>query len=540
MSEIPASPVEESPGSGVGRAGTIMVASLLLSRVLGLVRDSVISGYYGRSEFTDAYNLAFQIPDILFMLVSGGALSSAFIPVFSEYWHTDRRQEAWKVFSTVLTIMSTVVLLFISVCFVLAVPLTKLVAAGKLTMNPELIPLIARMSQILLPAQFAFFIGGLMMGTLYARKVFSIPGLGPNIYNIGIIFGASVIGHFFGKGVEGICWGATIGAILGNLVVPFVVIRRMGMEFTPSFDTSHEGVRKVFRLMLPVILGLSLPSVFSMIIRYFGSFYPDGTNSTLDYANKLMQAPLGIFGQSLALAVFPVFTQFFTQGRMDLFRKQLDSTMRTVMYLTVPASVLMAMLAPQIVSAFFRHGAFKIEDVPPVALCLRFFCIGIWAWCLHPVIMRAFYSIQDTKTPVIIGTVTTGIFVLIILALRGSMGYLALPLAGSIAPMIMVLMMAVVLTPRIGGIDIKGLAVTLGKAFVGSLSVVAVGLVVANSSLGSLEQGKVPTLLITLGAFLISMWGYYFITKALGMPESAYVERAMGKISRKLEAGSRK
>ena len=125
-----------------------------------------------------------------------------------------------------------------------------------------------------------------------------------------------------------------------------------------------------------------------------------------------------------------------------------------------------------------------------------------------------------------------------ILALRGSMGYLALPLAGSIAPMIMVLMMAVVLTPRIGGIDIKGLALTLGKAFVGSLSVVVVGFAVANSSLGSLEQGKIPTLLITLGAFLVSMWGYYFITKALGMPESAYVERAMGKISRKMRVSS--
>ena len=150
--------------------------------------------------------------------------------------------------------------------------------------------------------------------------------------------------------------------------------------------------------------------------------------------------------------------------------------------------------------------------------------------------MRAFYSIQDTKTPVIIGTVTTGIFILLILALRGSMGYLALPLAGSIAPMLMVVMMAMVLTPRIGGIDIKGLAITLGKAFVGSLSVVVVGVLVASTSLGSLDQGKIPTLLITLGAFLVSMWGYYFITKALGMPESAYVERAMAKINRRRTA----
>ena len=536
MSEIPPSPSESSVGNGVGRAGTIMVVSLLLSRVLGLVRDSVIAGMFGRNAFTDAYRLSFQIPDLLFMLVSGGALSSAFIPVFSEYWHTNRQKDAWKVFSAVLTIMSVIVFTFIVISGIFALPLAHAVALGKAKTDPELLPLIAHMSRILLPAQFAFFIGGLMMGTLYARKVFSIPGLGPNIYNIGIIFGAAVLGRFIEPGVIGMCYGATAGAIIGNLIVPFLVIRRMGMEFKPSFDFQHEGVRKVFKLMLPVILGLSLPSVFSMIMQFFGSYYPEGTNSTLDYANKLMQAPLGIFGQSLALAVFPVLTQFRAEDRMDLFRRQLDSTMRTVMYLTVPASVLMAMLAPQIVSAFFKQGLFKVEDVPPVALCLRLFCIGIWAWCLHPVIMRAFYSIQDTKTPVIIGTVTTGIFILLILALRGSMGYLALPLAGSIAPMLMVVMMAMVLTPRIGGIDIKGLAITLGKAFVGSLSVVVVGVLVASTSLGSLDQGKIPTLLITLGAFLVSMWGYYFITKALGMPESAYVERAMAKINRRRTA----
>lgn len=532
MSETTDATPESSPSNGVGRAGAIMVFSLLLSRVLGLVRDSVISYYFGRTEFTDAYRLAFQIPDLLFMLVSGGALSSAFIPVFSEYWHTNRQKDAWKVFSTVLTIMSAIVLGFITLCFFLAVPLAKMVAAGKVETNPELIPMIARMSQILLPAQYAFFIGGLMMGTLYARKVFSIPGLGPNIYNVGIILGASVVGHYMGRGVEGMCWGATIGAILGNLVIPFIVIKRMGLDFQPSFDTSHEGVRKVFKLMLPVILGLSLPSVFSMIMQYFGSYYPDGTNSTLDYANKLMQAPLGIFGQSLALAVFPVLTQFHTQGRMDLFRKQLDSTMRTVMYLTVPASVLMAMLAPQLVSSFFKQGAFKLEDVAPTAAALRLFCIGIWAWCLHPVIMRAFYSIHDTKTPVIIGTVTTGIFVALILILKVPMGYLGLPLAGSIAPIIMVSMMALVLTPRIGGIDIPGLATTLGKAFVGSLAVVAVSAVVIATPLGNLGQGKIPTLVITLGAFSLSMWGYYFITKALKMPESAYLDRAMNKINR--------
>jgi putative peptidoglycan lipid II flippase len=525
---------EESPSNGVGKAGAIMVFSLLLSRVLGLVRDSIISGQFGVSAETDAYRLAFQLPDLLFFLVSGGALSSAFIPVFSEYWHTNRQKDAWRVFSGVLSILFIVLAIFITITGIFAEPLFRNFLAPGRT-DTEIYPLVARMSQILLPSQFAFFLGGLMMGTLYARKVFSIPGLGPNIYNLGIIFGAVVISHFVNPGVVGMCWGATIGAIIGNLVVPFFVIRKMGMEFSFSLDTQHEGVRKVFKLMLPVILGLSLPSVFAIIMQSFASRFSAGTNTVLDLSNKLMQAPLGIFGQSLAIAVFPVLTQFFAQQRMDLFRKQLDSTLRTVMYLTVPASVLMAVMAPQLVSALYQHGKFTAQNTIDTADCLRLFCIGIWAWCLHPVLMRAFYSIQDTKTPIIIGTVTTGVFVAMLLVLMNTpLGYKALPLAGSIAPMLMVVAMAAVVAPRIGGIDIKSLGITLAKAFIGSIGVVVVAGLIAWTPLSAMIWGKkIPTLLATGFGFLLSMWAYYFITKALGMKESEYVDRALAKVRRR-------
>jgi putative peptidoglycan lipid II flippase len=524
---------DKRESDSVSKAGTIMMVSLLLSRVLGIVRDSIIAGQFGADKYTDAYRLAFQLPDLLFFLVSGGALSSAFIPVFTEYWHTGRQKEAWKTFSGVLCVISVVLVAFITLAGVFAEPLFRNVLARN-SLHPETYPLMADMSKILLPAQYAFFVGGLMMGTLYARKVFSIPGLGPNIYNIGIIFGAVVISHFVSPGVVGMCWGATIGAIIGNLVIPFLAIRKMGMDFTLGFDTKHEGVRKVFKLMLPVILGLSLPSVFGMIMQGFGARFNEGTNTILDLSNKLMQAPLGIFGQSLAIAVFPALTQFFTQNRMDMFRKQLDSTLKTVMYLTVPASVLMAVMAPQLSSALYFHGKLRPEQVLEIASCLRIFCLGIWAWCLHPVLMRAFYSIQDTVTPIIIGTLTTAIFVLLLLGLlQTDLGYKALPMAGSIAPMLMVVAMLVVVSPKIGGIDLRSLAQTLGKAFVASLGVVLVAGVIAWTPISDLIWGKkIPTLLVTGFGFIFAMWAYYFASKALKMPEAAYLDRAMNKINR--------
>ncbi|MCC7229906.1 MAG: hypothetical protein IT203_05895, partial [Fimbriimonadaceae bacterium] len=316
MATAPSSP-------NVARAGGIMMLSLLLSRVLGLVRDAIIAGKFGSNGFTDSYRLAFSIPDLLFFLIAGGALSSAFSPVFSEYLHTEREEEAWHIFSVVTTLMSLLVIVFIIFAWIFATPLSHAIAPGK---SAEWIPYIVQMSRIVLPAQFAFFIGGLMFGTLYAHQRFAVPGLGPNIYNIGIIFGAVVISAFVTPGVVGMSWGALVGAFVGNLLIPYLAMRQIGVRYKFSLDIKHSGVRKVFKLMLPVVLGLSLPGVYALIMQAFGSYYPDGVNTYLEYANKLMQAPLGIFGQSLAIAVFPALSQFFAQKQMDAYRNQLTST----------------------------------------------------------------------------------------------------------------------------------------------------------------------------------------------------------------------
>lgn len=537
---MPDEPIPEETHSqvnaGVAKAGGIMVFSLLMSRVLGIVRDMVITQQFGMNANSDAYRLAFMLPDILFFLISGGALSSAFIPVFSEYWHTDRPKEAWKVFSGVMCTISCFLLGFILLCGFFAEPLYHhLLAPGK---SADVIAEIVPMSRILLPAQFAFFLGGLMLGTLYVRKVFAIPGLAPNIYNLGIIFGAVVIAKFTSVPFQGVCWGAAGGAVIGNLLIPYLQMKKLGMEFEFNFYRRHEGVRKVFKLMLPVILGLSLPAVFGMIMQSFGSHFPDGTNSVLDLSTKLMQAPLGILGQSLAIAVFPVLTQFFIQNRMDLFRNQLDRTMRTVIYLTVPISVLLAVLAPQISSGLYLSHKVTIEQTVQIATCLRMFCIGIWAWCLHPVLMRAFYSMHDTKTPVIIGTATTGLFVIMLLiGIQSPLGYFALPLAGSIAPIVMVFALCSIAAKKVGGVDFAGLTLTFGKSVMASSAVAAVCALVTFTPLaGKMLGHKIATLFITAFVFCVAMWVYYFITKALKMPECEYLDRVMNKMNRRKPA----
>lgn len=507
-----------------------MVLSLFMSRVLGMVRAMVINWQFGQNELTDAYRLSFMIPDLLFFLVAGGALSSAFIPVFSEYYHTDRKSEAWHVFSAVATIMSAAVLGFIGLAWVFAPQLTAIIAAKN---DPALYPLITQMSRIVLPAQFAFFIGGLMMGTLYARQVFSVPGLAPNIYNIGIILGAVILPYFIVPGVVGMSWGALVGATCGSFILPLLAMRKFGMEFKITFDTKHPGVRKVFRLMAPVVFGLSLSTVFPMIMQYFAGSYGKSMNTAYDTANQLMQAPLGIFSQSLALAVFPALSQYVAEDHMNLYREQLMSTLRQVLYLTTPVAVIMFAVPDHLVRALFQHGKFTAVDTQRTAACLAMFAIGIVAWSLQPVLMRGYFAIHKSVTPVVIGTITTVFFFsACALITQAGAGYRALPLAGSLSAFLLVGALLVTLAKTVGGLDLAGLGVTLAKALAASS---VCGLLLAGLMMGLGEIsfggrfGHIGLLFVAMCGF---GWLYYYITRSLAMPECAYVERALKRIQR--------
>jgi putative peptidoglycan lipid II flippase len=510
----------------MARAGGIMVASLFLSRVLGFVRDMVITARFGQNHLTDAYYASFQIPDLLFYLIAGGALSSAFIPVFSEYIHTGREDDAWKVFSSVVTLMSAVVLAFIALSWVFAEPLVHVVAPN---IPESSVPLVAQMSRILVPAQYAFFIGGIMLGTLYARGVFSVPGLAPNIYNIGIIVGALVVSNVVVPGVVGMSWGALVGAFIGNIVVPLLVIRKLGARFTLSFDTRHEGVRKVFRLMLPVVLGLSLPGVFAWILRAYASYYPEGIISAMEQANRLMQAPLGVFGQALALAAFPVLSQFFAQGRMDAFADQLGRSLRTVVFLSMPVAVLFVVVPDPIVRALYLRGEFTLADAQNTSAALRMFGIGIAAWCVQPVLMRAYFSVQRTWPPVVMGTVTTGVFALVSWVLvRQGYGFQALPIAASVAAILLAAMMLFAVNSGVARIDLSGLGATVLKSLVA-------GAVASAFAWGALEVaeplgGKLANfgLLAVVGLVLLcAAWVYYLAAKLMKMPETETVSRGL-------------
>ncbi len=531
----------------IAKAGGIMAAALLLSRILGLLRDTVMTAKFGFSLDTDAYNLAVQIPDLIFMLIAGGGLSSAFIPVFSDYLHKDREDDAWNLFSVVVTICSLIAIVLILVAWFLSPQIASYLAADKyklidgvkVPISADLTPRIVEMGRIMLPAQFAFLVGSVIIGTLYSHKRFAAPALAPNIYNVGIIVGA-LVGSSIGIGIAGMSWGALIGAAIGNLVLPTLFVAKLGGRFKPSLNLETPGVKKFFTLLLPVILGFSLPSVCAIITQKFASVYAPGTNTIFKVSNNLMQAPLGIFGQALALAAVPVLSEFFAHDRMDMYRQQVSKTLRTAIYLGMPSAALMFTLAPEMVKLIYGFGKGNdLTSLDNTASCLQVYAFGIVFWCMQPVLMRGFFSIHKTARPVIMSTGITALFIAMCwFAQSVSPDFRALALVTDIAAALLAVVLLVTLEHEVGDLDKKGVALTLGKSVASSvvLGVASFGAYAVYKAVFGLSNNphRLPLFLGFLFASLCGAWAYYFASRTMKMPETAYLDRALQKFGKKL------
>lgn len=522
----------------VAQASGCVALAILLSRILGLIRDAVISRNFGLEADRDAYVAAFAIPDLLFFLIAGGALTSAFIPIFARYLTNGEEDEAWKVFNTLATFMGIVVIGFIIFAALFARPLISVLRPG---LPPEVMTEAARLSIILLPTQLAFFLGGLMFGTMQARKHFIIPGLAPNVYNIGIIIGATVLAQIPSLGIYGVAWGALMGAMTGSLLVPVFAMHRFGVRYSPALDLKHPGVRSVFRLMVPVIFGLSLPGVYAIVVGGFGSFYGQGAISALDIANRIMQAPLGIFGQSLAIAIFPTLSELFAKRDAPRFLLAISKTARTAVFIGLFVSAIFFVLSEDIVRILNQYGKFGGSDTIYVAAGLRMFSVGIFAWCAHPVLMRAYFAMENTLVPMLLGTGATAVFVALAFALPHTpldFGFLAssraedadfryasLGLAVSLAAIALFIMLLVGLKRKLGSIDGRRLmAMLFWGGIAAGLSAGVVG-VVAHLIPMPTEIGLMPNLVSLVRVLVLGLggaWLFLGIGKLLGLEEAKY------------------
>ncbi|MBO7394396.1 MAG: murein biosynthesis integral membrane protein MurJ [Abditibacteriota bacterium] len=461
----------------VTRAAGLMMVAILASRLLGLFRDMAMAGKFGQGALVSAYTVSFNLPDLLYFFLSSGALSGAFIPVFTEKLTTGKKKEGWEIFSIILCFMLLVLGGFVILTEIYAAPLVKtLVAPGYAHDDPELIALIVKLTRIVLPCQVFFFLGGLMMGTLESRQNFKARAAGPVIYNLGIIFGVLFLSKYFS--IAGLSWGALIGAFVGNILFPYYHLRKEGYEFYPSLNLRHPGVVKVAILAVPVILGLSLPQIDVIINRWFATWVSEDAPGALNYANRLMQVPLGVFAQAAGTAILPTLAAYAAQGRIDKLRDSLSFGLRSVLALNIPASFFLAVLADPIVRTVYMHGRFTSADVGMTAFTLAMYSVGIFAWAGQAIVARGFFALQDTVTPVVIGSVVTVIFVPMNILLVKPLGTGGLALATSLMAALHLALLIFCLRKRIGGMDGKRVMTSAVKITAASvvMSLVCLGL----------------------------------------------------------------
>lgn len=403
------------------------MGSVLVSRLLGFLREWMVARQIGSNEITDAYYAAFTLPDFLNYLVAGGALSLTFMPVFSKYAVEEGREVAWKVFSTVVTVMALVLVALVGVAMIFAPQLVALLAPG---FNPGQREQAVFLTRLMLPAQVCFYLGSLLAAVQYAQGRFFIPSLAPIVYNLAIVLGGALLAPRIG--ITGFAVGVLSGAMAGNFLLQIYGAWRAGARFTPNFRISHPGFRMFVKLTIPIMLAISLVFADDWIIRWFGSFLPPASITWLTYAKTLMRVPIGVVGQALGVASFPFLSTLYAEQKFDEFHRALTTTLKGLVLLLVPVAALTVALSEPLVHFVFGRTRLGPADLAETAATLAVFSLGMFAWGLQNILARAFYARQDTLTPAVTGTAFTFLSLPVYWVLFRSAQHMGLALASTL------------------------------------------------------------------------------------------------------------
>ncbi len=439
------------------------------SRLLGLVREMVIGAQFGASAELDAYLAAFRLPDLLFTVVAGGALASAFIPTFSERLVHGHLDAAWELASRVANLL-LVILAGLAILIVILAPVLvdRLIAPG---FTPEQKALTVLLMRWMLLSTVIFGLSGLFMGILNAFHHFFLPALAPVVYNLAIILAALFLAPTMG--VQALVVGVVAGAAAHLLIqVPGLV--RYGARWSPGLSLRDPGVREVIRLMGPRVLGLAVVQINFMVNVFLASHLLPGSISALNYAWLIMLLPQGIFAIAIATAAFPTFAQQAARGERQAMRETLGGIFALLLFLTVPAAVLLLLLRVPLVTLLLQRGAFDAADTALTSYVLAFFALGLVGHAVVEIAARGFYALKDTMTPVLVGlaAMTANIALSVILVRPLAVGGLAL--ANSIATLTEMALLMWLLRRRLGGWEERRVFRSLASTLVATLIMIAV------------------------------------------------------------------
>jgi len=448
-----------APSSGgaqraVVHAAAVVGAGTLASRILGFVRDMVVARAFGAGPVTDAFFVAFRLPNLLRRLLAEGALSSAFIPVFSEYLATRSRAELVRMFRAVSGSMVGALALA-TLVGVVGAPLVVRVMAPGFFADPATGTLTVQLTRLMFPYLFFVGLAALAMGILNAHRHFLAPALAPVALNVAIIGAVLLVVPRLDQPVFGLALGVLVGG-LGQLGMQLPALAGRGMLVRPAMELRHPAVRRILHLMAPVAVGQSASHLNTLVNTVIASFLEGGSVSYLYYADRLVEFPLGVFGIAIATAVLPTLAEQAARRNPEAVRETLSFALRLAAFISVPAAIGLFVLREPIVRVLYERGEFGPVETAGTAAALGFYAVGLVGWASAKIGVQAFYALGDTRTPVKVAIGSMGLNSVLALALAVPLAHAGLALATSCAAMANALALAWLLRRRLGGASAPG------------------------------------------------------------------------------------
>jgi len=537
---MPTEPVEAaqagpSTSQKITFASIIVIAGVLGSRLLGLVRAQVLSIAFGSAD-AGALRAAYDLPDLMFYLVAGGALRSGFVPIFTRLMHGSQDepadpQRAWWLFSVLATTVFTVSVALIVVAEIFAGPLTAPMTGrfAEQGYSPEATQLTIYLTRVLLPGQIFVLLGGLLSGTLDSLKQFKVSALVPNVYNLAIIAAMLLFGQRYG--VQSAAWGSVCGAFIGHFVWQWWSLARhgkaYGFRFRPSLQVRDPDVLRVIKIAAPIILGLCVAEINLKVTGWVMAWFGESARNWLDNASRIARLPDGIFGAGLGIALFPYLSEMAAAGKLDEFRKQAERILRLGLVCSIPSAALLIATPYPFVDLLFGHGRFGPEDVRQTAIMLPLFALSVVPITLQVVITRAFYAREDSVTPVKVGVVAVGFGIVTNLLLGKLLGPVGPPLAMALTSWANMVGLILLYRRTLGFADLRGMFRTAVKAL-GAAAIA--GLAAA----GAVAVAPASSLLQSLLSFAVWAVVYGLVVKAMGVDE---INEVVGMLKRRLRKG---
>ena len=434
--------------SRVAKAAGVVGAATMLSRIFGFIRDMVVAGFFGAGMATDAFFVAFRIPNLLRRLLGEGSLTVSFVPVFTEYLKKKSREDAYELANIAFTVLSSSLVL-VTIAGVVFSPLIVMVMAPGFVKSPIQYDLAVFLTRLMFPYIFFISLVALCMGILNSLRHFAVPALSPVVLNIALILAALTLRDFFSEPITALAIGVLIGGLL-QLAMQWPILVKMGVLLKPDFRFNHPGLRQIGALLLPTLIGSSVYQINIFIGTILASLLPKGSVSFLYYADRLVELPLGVFAIAVGTASLPSFSEQVSMGDFENLKKTISFSLRLILFITIPATVALIALRVPIISVLFQRGAFDGRSTLLTAQALLYYSLGLWAFSVIGVIDSAFFSIQDRKSPLKAAFVSLFVSVTFSVVLMFPLKHGGLALATSIASAVNVMILAIILKRKIG------------------------------------------------------------------------------------------